>query len=55
MLKRVVFPAPFGPAIPKISPVSTSKLTSTTAARLPKLFDTFFADKHMDNFGLQLK
>ncbi|CAH1682905.1 hypothetical protein CHELA17_63250 [Chelatococcus asaccharovorans] len=35
-LKSVVFPAPFGPMIPKISPLPTSKLTSFSATIPPK-------------------
>ena len=35
-LKMVVFPEPFGPMSPKISPFSTLKLTSLTAIRPPK-------------------
>jgi hypothetical protein len=31
----VVFPAPFGPRIPKISPSSTANETSCTAPRAP--------------------
>src|SRR5262249_23293392 len=34
-LKRVLFPAPFGPMIPTISPGSTVKLTSRTAHKDP--------------------
>ena len=36
-LKSVVFPAPFGPSRPSISPARTSKLTSSTATRPPKV------------------
>src|SRR5713226_5480241 len=39
-LKRVVFPDPFGPITPRISPASTVKLTSLTAATPPKLLET---------------
>ena len=35
---RVVFPAPLGPMIPKISRSATSKETSSTATRSPKRF-----------------
>src|SRR3954471_11563163 len=35
-LKRVLLPAPFGPITARISPSSTSKLTSLTASRPPK-------------------
>jgi hypothetical protein len=35
-LKAVVLPAPLGPIIETISPVSTSKETSLTANRPPK-------------------
>src|SRR5919199_4199801 len=35
-LKRVLLPAPFGPMTARISPSSTSKLTSLTASRPPK-------------------
>src|SRR5262249_41962178 len=38
--KRVVFPAPFGPPMPKISPRLTSKLRSLTAAMAPKYLQT---------------
>ncbi len=31
----VVFPAPFGPRMPKISPGSTEKLTPSTTVRSP--------------------
>ncbi len=34
----VVFPAPFGPSKPKISPVCTAKLTSFTATKSPNCF-----------------
>ena len=34
----VVFPAPFGPSRPKISPVCTVKLTSFTATKSPNCF-----------------
>jgi hypothetical protein len=34
----VVFPAPFGPSRPKISPVRTVKLTSFTATKSPNCF-----------------
>jgi hypothetical protein len=33
MRKEVVFPAPFGPSSPMISPDLTSKLTPSTTAR----------------------
>src|SRR6266850_1435128 len=36
ILMTVVFPLPLGPRKPKISPFSTRKLTSLTAAKLPK-------------------
>src|SRR5215469_10962853 len=36
ILMTVVFPLPFGPRKPKISPFSTRKLTSLTAVKLPK-------------------
>ncbi len=36
MRKVVVFPAPFGPRRPKISPRRTSKLTRSTAVNAPK-------------------
>src|SRR6266436_3063089 len=36
ILMTVVFPLPLGPRNPKISPFSTRKLTSLTAAKLPK-------------------
>src|SRR5690242_12071884 len=35
-LKSVVFPAPFGPRMPRRSPGATSRLTSRTACRPPK-------------------
>jgi hypothetical protein len=31
----VVFPAPFGPTMPKISPCPTANVTPSTAATLP--------------------
>src|SRR5581483_4317260 len=37
----VVFPAPFGPSMPKISPFSTSKLIPSTALRSPYDFSRF--------------
>src|SRR5215472_4166819 len=37
ILMTVVFPLPLGPRKPKISPFSTRKLTSFTAAKLPNL------------------
>ena len=38
-LNAVVLPAPFGPMMPRIMPSRTSKPTSSTAFRPPKLFD----------------
>src|SRR6516165_4702587 len=35
-LKRVLLPLPFGPAMPKISPLRTEKETSSTARSSPK-------------------
>src|SRR5438874_4299377 len=37
ILMSVVFPLPFGPRKPKISPFSTRKVTSLTAVKLPNL------------------
>ena len=37
----VVFPAPFGPINPRISPGCTSRSTSETAKSPPNLMDTF--------------
>jgi hypothetical protein len=34
----VVLPAPFGPTNPAMTPVGTSRLTPSTAARVPYLF-----------------
>ena len=42
MLKRVVFPAPFGPIKPVIVPSLTSRVQSFTALTPPKLFFIFF-------------
>ena len=36
--KTVVFPAPFGPINPNISPCSTDRVKSFTAIKPPKLF-----------------
>src|SRR5690349_14052136 len=38
MLKKVVFPAPFGPITLTMLPLSTSSVTSLTAVRPPKRF-----------------
>ena len=38
-LKKVVFPAPFGPIIPMISPPSIDMLTPETAYTPPKDLD----------------
>ena len=38
-LKSVVFPAPFGPMTPRISPCRSSRSTWSTALRPPKLFE----------------
>lgn len=40
-LNSVVFPDPFGPMMPRISPSSTVKLTSLTAATPPKVLVAF--------------
>ena len=39
-LKSVVLPAPFGPMIPRISPVATRRLTPSSAFRPPNAIDT---------------
>src|SRR2546430_2558768 len=39
-LMSVVLPEPFGPIRPKRSPCATSRLTSVSAAKPPKLFDS---------------
>ena len=44
-LKIVVLPAPFGPIIPTISPLSTPKFKSHIACTPPKLFHTFITSK----------
>ena len=38
-LNSVVLPAPFGPMMPRISPLCSVKLTSCTALRPPKVFE----------------
>src|ERR1041385_1194367 len=38
--KSVVFPAPFGPMMPKTSPSLTSKSTAESASRPPKRFES---------------
>src|SRR5689334_17087137 len=38
--KSVVFPAPFGPMMPKTSPSFTSKSTADSASRPPKRFES---------------
>ena len=40
MLNSVVLPAPFGPITAKIAPSGTAKLTSATARRPLKFFET---------------
>src|SRR5262245_29665953 len=40
MRSVVVLPAPFGPRRPKQAPLETLRLTSSTAARAPKCFET---------------
>ena len=48
----VVFPAPFGPSKPKISPCgSTVKLMSLTAVEIAESFDEMF---DLDAIGLRL-
>src|SRR5712671_5036526 len=44
ILMTVVLPLPLGPRKPKISPFSTRKLTSLTAAKLPKRRTRFCAE-----------
>ena len=39
-LKSVVFPAPFGPIRPWISPTATSRSTASSAWRPPKRTET---------------
>lgn len=41
-LNSVVFPAPFGPTIPMISPSFTVKVISSLATRPPNRFVVFF-------------
>src|ERR1035437_2851329 len=43
MRRVVVFPAPFAPKNPYISPFSTSKDMESTATKSPKVFCRFFA------------
>src|SRR6266851_4083510 len=45
-LKQVVFPAPFGPMSPTISPSSTARSTRLTAASPPKYFVRFCASNN---------
>src|SRR5437762_9148120 len=42
---KVVLPAPFGPPMPRTSPIPTSKERSSTAANAPKNLPTFLHDK----------
>ena len=44
-LKRLVFPAPFGPIIPKESPLGKEKLKSLATTTPPKDFEIFFNSK----------
>src|SRR5689334_22206647 len=43
--KRVVLPAPFGPMMPKMSPVMTSKSTDDRACSPPKRFEMRRAER----------
>src|SRR4051812_38876254 len=45
MRKVVVFPAPFGPSSPTISPARTSRSTPLTTLRCPKLLSSPLAHK----------
>src|SRR5712675_1915602 len=49
-LKKVDFPAPFGPIRPKMSPCSSVTLAASTALKLPKAFVTSRASRSMGGF-----
>src|SRR5208337_2307649 len=44
-LKKVVFPAPFGPIMEKMRPLSMEKLSLLTAVRPPNRFTTSFVSR----------
>src|SRR5947199_2977009 len=46
-LKKVDFPAPFGPIRPRISPCSSVTEAASTALKLPKAFVTSWASRSM--------
>src|SRR5688572_32853382 len=54
MFRSVVFPAPFGPMMDRISPLRTSTLTRVTAWTPPKALDTSLISSWllMDSPGL---
>src|SRR5512140_300104 len=52
MLNVVVFPEPLGPMSPKISPFSTSKVTSLTAVRPPNFLTSFSTRKYATSDSL---
>src|SRR5665647_2495532 len=52
MLNVVVFPEPLGPIRPKISPFSTSKVTSLTAVRPPNFLTSFSTRKYATSDSL---
>src|SRR5665647_2883946 len=52
MLNVVVFPEPLGPIRPKISPFSTSKVTSLTAIRPPNFLTSFSTRKYATTVSL---
>ena len=47
MLKKVVLPAPLGPMIETIERSGIAKVTSSTATRPPKTFETFAAQQRL--------
>src|SRR5712692_1236553 len=47
-LNNVVFPAPFGPRMPRVAPPATSKLTSSMTFSAPKLLDTPCSERSAD-------
>jgi hypothetical protein len=51
MRRAVVFPAPFGPISPKVSPFLTLKLNPSTARISPKFLTTFTASTAKLNFS----
>jgi hypothetical protein len=46
-LMSVVLPEPFGPMSPKRSPAAMAMLTSDSALKPPKLFETFLTSRRL--------